>query len=102
MNACGTATGEIIANMTVEEVQKAVSQEEEREKCIKQGRTCSHSTQDETNAHHFLRAVRTSCRAMGQTQEVAEYAWRKCFALQYHLRMYSFFLTINPDDECSF
>ena len=54
------ATGEIIANMSVEEVQQAVLQEEEREKCLRQGVTYVKPTTGTTNAHQFLRAVKTS------------------------------------------
>ena len=33
----GTAAGEVIANMTVEDVQNAIEQEETREKILRQG-----------------------------------------------------------------
>ena len=88
--------------MSVEEVQQAVLQEEEREKCLRQGVTYVQPTAGTNNAHHFLRAVKTSCRTMGQTPEAAEYARRKCFALQDFFGMHAWFLSISPNNECTF
>ena len=101
LDSKGTAAGEVIAKMTVEDVQNAVAQEEAREASLRQGNSmppvaCS------SGAHKFLSAVRTSCRSMGHTPEAAEYARRKCFALQDFYGMHSLFVTTSPDDECSF
>ena len=97
----GTAAGEVIANMTVEDVQNAIEQEETREKILRQGNPAPPIV-GTSSAQKFLRAVRTSCRAMGHTPEAAEYARRKCFALQDYSGMHSLFVTTSPDDECSF
>ena len=53
-------------------------------------------------ATKFLKAVSTSCRAFGTSKEAAEYARRKCFALQDYFGMHSLFLAINPDDTSCF
>ena len=50
----------------------------------------------------LLKGITTSCRALGHTPEAAKFA-RKCyFSLIDHFGMNSFFLTITPDDLCSF
>ena len=50
----------------------------------------------------LLKAVTTSCRALGHTPEAAKFA-RKCyFALMDHFGLNSLFLSITPCDLCSF
>ena len=50
----------------------------------------------------LLKAITTSCRALGHTPEAAKFA-RKCyFALIDHFGLNSLFLSITPDDLCSF
>ena len=50
----------------------------------------------------LLKAITTSCRALGHTPEAAQFA-RKCyFALIDHFGLNSLFLSITPDDLCSF
>jgi len=50
----------------------------------------------------FLKAINTSCRAMGHTPEAAKYA-RKCyFAYMDHFGLNSIFLTVTPDDLRNF
>ena len=89
--------------MTMEEIQQAVAQEEEREDNLRKGCTPPpRANNTRNNAHQFLRAVQTSCRAMGDTAEAAEYARKKCFALQDFFGMHSLFVSISPDSECSF
>lgn len=39
---------------------------------------------------------------MGQTHEAAQYARWKCFALQDFNGMHNWFLSMSPDDKCSF
>lgn len=87
----GTAAGEAIAKMTIQDIETAMKQEEE-------------GTSRELNSYAttFLKAVSTSCRSMGHTKESAQYARRKCFAMQDYHSMHSLFFTITPDDECSF
>ena len=98
----GTTMGEEIAKMTVEDIKKAVEEEEKWEKHKTGNELQDQTPKQQTTASKFLRAVQTSCRAMGHTKEAAEYARRKCFALQDFFGMHSLFFTITPDDECGF
>lgn len=50
----------------------------------------------------FLKGVSTSCKALGYTPEAAKFARRCCFALSDYFGLNSIFLTITPDDLCSF
>jgi hypothetical protein len=54
------------------------------------------------NTKGLLKAISTSCKAMGHTDEAAKYARRCCFAMLDHYGLNSLFLTTTPDDECSF
>ena len=50
----------------------------------------------------FLKAINTSCRALGQTPEAAKAARKGYFAYIDHLGLNSVFLTVTPDDLRSF
>jgi hypothetical protein len=50
----------------------------------------------------LLKAILTSCRAMGHTKEAAKYARQFCFAMSDYYELNSLFLSTTPDDECSF
>ncbi len=50
----------------------------------------------------LLKAISTSCRAMGHTKEAAKYARQCCFAMLDYFGLNSLFLSTTPDDECSF
>jgi hypothetical protein len=50
----------------------------------------------------FLKAISTSCRAMGHTEQAAKDARRRCFAMLEYFRLNSLFLSTTPDDKCSF
>ena len=107
VNNGGTSFGDTIATMTIEDIKEAVNEEAEKDRlrnaqCQIGGNVNSGMAQSYTTAQKFLKAVRTSCRSMGHTKEAAEYARRKCFALQDFFGMHSLFFTITPDDECSF
>ncbi len=54
------------------------------------------------NTKGLLKAISTSCKAMGHTDEAAKYARHCCFAMLNHHELNSLFLTTTPDDECSF
>jgi hypothetical protein len=54
------------------------------------------------NTKGLLKAIFTSCKAMGCTDEAAKYARRCCFAMLNHYGLNSLFLTTTPDDKCSF
>jgi hypothetical protein len=54
------------------------------------------------NIQDLLKAIKTSCKAMGHTDEAAKYARRCCFAMLNYYGLNSLFLTTTPDDECSF
>ena len=53
-------------------------------------------------ASEFLTAVTTSCKPVGHSNEAAAYARRQFFAMMDHFGSCSLFVTITPDDECSF
>ena len=104
MGSAGISLGERIANMTVEDVRAAVKEEEERHKNYGTTRATpsdSVNTSQSVGAQ-FLRQVRSSCKAYGTSKEPAEYATRKCFALQDFFGIHSLFLTITPADDCCF
>ena len=103
----GTSFGDAIANMTIDDIKEAVDEEAKTDRlksnCRANGKeNFNGARQSATSAQKFLKAVRTSCRSMGHMKEAAEYARRKCFALQDYFGMHSLFFTITPDDECSF
>jgi hypothetical protein len=56
----------------------------------------------DSNTKAFLKAVKTSCKSVGHSEEAAKYARRKCFAMLDMFGLNSLFLTTTPDDECSF
>jgi hypothetical protein len=49
----------------------------------------------------LLETIKTSCKAMEHTGEVAKYARQCCFAMLGYYRLISLFLTTTPDNECS-
>ena len=89
----GTAAGEEIAKLSIKDIEAAAKAENDG------GET---GLNQNSYASKFLKAITTSCRSMGHTKEAAQYARRKCFALQDYFGMHSLFFTISPDDECSF
>ncbi len=50
----------------------------------------------------FSKAISTSCRAMGHTEQAAKDARRRCFAMLDYFGLNSLFLSTTPDNECSF
>jgi len=50
----------------------------------------------------FLRAISTTCKAMGHTEQAAKDARRCCFAMLDFFGLNSLFMSTAPDDECSF
>ena len=50
----------------------------------------------------FLRAISTTCKAMGHTEQAAKDARRRCFAMVDFFGLNSLFMSTTPDDECSF
>ena len=49
-----------------------------------------------------VKSITTSCKSMAHTAEAAADARKKQFAMMDHFGLNSLFLTITPDDECSF
>ena len=96
----GTAMGVEIAKMSVEDVKEAVKDEQETDRKMDDAHVSR--SKGKSVAKKFLQAVRASCRAMGHTKEAAEYARRKCFALQKDFGLHRPFFTITSNDECSF
>jgi hypothetical protein len=77
----GVPLGEILASMTPNDLQP-------------------NSTSSSFQA--LMKGVSTSCRALGYTSEAAQFARRCCFALSDHFGLNSVFLTVSPDDKCSY
>jgi hypothetical protein len=50
----------------------------------------------------FLKAISTTCKAMGHTEQAAKDARRRCFAMLDYFGLNSLFLSTTPDDKCSF
>jgi hypothetical protein len=55
-----------------------------------------------SNIRGLLKAIFSSCRAMGHTEKAEKYANQCCFAMLDHYRLNSLFLSTTPDNECSF
>jgi hypothetical protein len=55
-----------------------------------------------TNTQGLLKAIKTSCKAMGHTGEAVKYARCCCFAMLDYYRLNSLFLTTTPENEYSF
>jgi hypothetical protein len=51
------------------------------------------------NTKGLLKAISSSCKAMGHTDEVAKYARHCCFAILDYYGLNSLFLTRTQDDE---
>ena len=100
INDNGTTMGVEISKMTVEDVKEAIK--EEHDTVAKMDDTHVSQSKGKNIAKKFLQAVRALCRAMGHTKYTAEYARRKCFALQEFFGLHALFSTITPDDECNF
>jgi hypothetical protein len=49
-----------------------------------------------------VKSITTSCKSLAHTAEAAADARKKQFAMMDHFGLNSLFLTITPDDECSF
>ncbi len=56
----------------------------------------------DSNTKAFLKAVKTSCKSVGHSEEATKYARRKCFAMLDLFGPNSLFITTTPDDECGF
>lgn len=54
------------------------------------------------NVNSVVKSIQTSCKSMGHTAEAAKAARRRQFAMIDFFGLNSLFLTITPDDECSF
>jgi hypothetical protein len=50
----------------------------------------------------FLKAISTTCKDMGHTEQTAKDARHRCFAMLDYFGLNSLFLSTTPDDECSF
>ena len=54
------------------------------------------------SVERMMKAISTSCRALGHTAEADKAARKCCFSMMDHFGVNSLFLTITPCDECSF
>jgi hypothetical protein len=54
------------------------------------------------NVEHIVKTISTKCKSLAHTAEAAQDARRHQFTMMDHFGLYSLFLTITPDDECSF
>jgi hypothetical protein len=50
----------------------------------------------------FLKAISTTCKATGHTEQAAKDARRHCFAMLDYFGLNSLFLSTTPDNKCSF
>jgi hypothetical protein len=50
----------------------------------------------------FLKAISTSCTAMGHIEQAAKDARQCCFAMLDYFGLNSLFLSLTPDNKCSF
>ena len=54
------------------------------------------------NVEHIVKTITTKCKSLAHTAEAAQDARRHQFTMMDHFGLNSLFLTITPDDECSF
>jgi hypothetical protein len=54
------------------------------------------------NVEHIVKTIMTKCNSLAHTAEAAQDARRHQFMMMDHFGLNSLFLTITPDDECSF
>jgi hypothetical protein len=55
-----------------------------------------------SNMEHIVKAITIKCKSLSHTAEAAQDARNHQFAMMDHFGLNSLFLTITPDDECSF
>lgn len=94
-NYKGTSLAEKVAGLTVADVEKASS-----DLTFKQH--LNESLNVSGCAADFLKSVTTSCKVLGHTTQAAKDARRKMYALTERFGPHSIFLTVTPDDECTF
>ncbi len=83
----GVSLGEILSKLTVEDLE--LVQENNTDNLHE-------------NTKELLKAISTSCKVTGHTDEAAKYAQRCCFAMLDYYGLNSLFFTMTPDyDECS-
>jgi hypothetical protein len=58
--------------------------------------------QTNSNVEHIVKSITTKCKSLGHTTEASQDARKHQFAMMDHFGLNSLFLTITPDDECSF
>jgi hypothetical protein len=56
----------------------------------------------DANTKCFLKAISTSCKAMGYTEQAAKDARQCCFAMLDYFGLNSLFLSTLTDDKCNF
>jgi hypothetical protein len=83
----GVSLGEKLSKLTVEDLE-----------LVKQNNT----DYLHENTKGLLKAISTSCKAMGHTDKAAKYAQHCCFAMLDFYGLNSLFFNTTPDDECSF
>jgi hypothetical protein len=83
----GHSLGENLSTISISDLEKVNDNNTDRVDSITKG---------------FLKAISTSCRAMGHTQEATKFARRCMFAMLDYQGLNSLFLSTTPDDECSF
>jgi hypothetical protein len=86
-NVNGISLGERLSTLSVQDLEKI------------QDNNISDTNQE---TQGLIKAISTSCKAMGHTDEASKYARRNCFAMLDFFGLNSLFLTTTPDDECSF
>jgi hypothetical protein len=83
----GVSLGEKLSKLTVQDLEKVQE---------------NNTDNLHENTKGLLKAISTSCKALGHTDKAAKYAQRCCFATLDYYRLNSLFFTMTPDDECSF
>ena len=82
---------EKVSKLTTQDIIKAV-------KAHKDGKQCDYKD----GGQYFLKAVETSCRPIGHSNEAADYSRKKYMAMWNYFGPPSLFFTISPCDEVSF
>jgi hypothetical protein len=54
------------------------------------------------SVQHIVKSITTSCKSLGHTTEASQDARKHQFAIMDYFGLNGLFLTITPDDKCSF
>ncbi len=84
---CGKTLGEQFSKNPVEDLQAAADE---------------NNPQRSTMVKTLMKSIFTSCKALSDTPESAQFARQCCFSMQILFGLNSVFITITPENGCNF